>query len=181
MAIAQPVRRYHPVIVVLHWLIAALIVLMLLGGYFVIAPMPEDAPQKLDVLEIHMALGMAILGLMVIRLILRAVTARPPAEITGGPLDRVAVAVHGGFYLLVALMAVFGMWTAIGLHLNDIVFARNGAPLPPDLRHAPTVVAHGWAALVLALLIVLHVAGALYHRMVLRDEVMARMGFGARR
>ena len=57
-----------------------------------------------------------------------------------------------------------------GARLNDIVFARNGAPLPADMSTITGHFWHGATALVLTLLIALHIAGAVRDR-----QVMARM------
>ncbi|MEO0931222.1 MAG: cytochrome b/b6 domain-containing protein [Pseudomonadota bacterium] len=40
--------------------------------------------------------------------------------------------------------------------------------------------AHGFIALLLVALIVLHIAAALYHQVVLKDGLMRRMWFGRR-
>jgi cytochrome b561 len=38
------VSRYHPLLVTLHWLLAALIVATLCIGFFLLAPMPNIDP-----------------------------------------------------------------------------------------------------------------------------------------
>src|ERR1700730_1288302 len=80
------VTRYHPLLVALHWLLAALIIAALTLGYFALAAMPNSDPQKIGVLQVHMAGGMLILGLMVVRFIVPTWTARPAAAKTGHPL-----------------------------------------------------------------------------------------------
>jgi len=70
---------------------------------------------------------------------------------------------------------------ALIARLNGTVFARSGAPLPATFDEYPTFVAHGWIASVLAILIGLHVLGALWHWLVRRDGVMRRMGWSGRR
>jgi cytochrome b561 len=88
---------------------------------------------------------------------------------------------HLAFYVLVFGMVISGYATALIARLNDSVFARSGAPLPATFDAYPTFHLHGWIATILAILVGLHVLGALWHGLVRRDGVMRRMGFGGRR
>ena len=173
--------RYHPLLAALHWTLAPLILATLAIGAFGLAGTPSSTPGKLDILELHMAGGMLILALMGVRLIVRLRTAKPEAATTGQPrLDRLAPLIHLGFYLMVLLMVLTGYVTGILAGLPAIVFARSGAPLPASFSPYPTFVAHAWLAGLLAALIALHLAGALYHQLVLKDRLLRRMGFGPR-
>jgi cytochrome b561 len=177
----KPVTRYHPVITLLHWVLAALIIGSLILGYFGIAPMANTDPQKIGLLRLHMAGGMAILALMTIRFIFRLSTTKPPAAVTRHPaLDKLAVLTHYAFYGLILLMAATGLVTSIVSGLNLIVFGGSGDPLPPSLLIYPTRVAHGYIAAALAAFIGLHIAGALYHQLFLRDGLLRRVWFGRR-
>ena len=73
------VTRYHPVIALLHWVLAILIIGILMLGYFRIAPMVNSDPQKIGLLRLHMAGGMMIFALMAVRFLLRLFTTKPPA------------------------------------------------------------------------------------------------------
>ena len=173
--------RYHPLLVTLHWLLALLIIAMLLIGFFVLEPMPNAQPQKIDILRVHMLVGMLILALMAARLIVRWLTAKPPAATTGSTLlDRIARLVHYGFYLLILLMVASGYATAILAGLNRSVFQRSGDPLPASFETYPSFQAHGFLAVLLTGLIGLHVAAALFHQFVRRDRLISRMLFGRR-
>jgi cytochrome b561 len=175
------VSRYHPLLVTLHWGLAALIIAQLLLGFFALAAMPNSDPQKIGVLRAHMAGGALILALMVIRFVVRMCTSRPAAATTGYRLlDRIAPVSHYGFYVLILLMAGTGFATAIRSGLNLIVFGAPGAALPPTLTVYPSFVAHGYVATLLAGLIILHVLAALYHQFVRNDGLFRRMFFGRR-
>jgi len=177
----KQVFRYHPLLVALHWVLAVLIIAALAVGFFGLAATPNSDPQKIGVLRLHMAGGMLILGLMVIRFIVRLWTLRPAAATTGHPLlDRVAPVAHYGFYVLVLLMVGTGFATAILAGLNKIVFHGSGDPLPPDFLIYPTRVAHGYLAALLVGFITLHVLAALYHQFVRKDGLLRRMFFGRR-
>ena len=173
--------RYHPLLVALHWLLAILIIAALFAGFFLLAAMPNSDQQKIRVLLVHMAAGMTILALMVIRFIVRMLTSRPAPATTGHSfLDRIAPITHYGFYILVLLMVGTGFATAILAGLNRIVFQRSGEPLPESFAAYQTFIAHGYIALLLAGFIVLHVLAALYHQFVRRDQLFRRMWFGRR-
>lgn len=175
----KQVSRYHPLLVTLHWLLAFLIIAMLIVGFFVLDPVSNSDPRKLDVLEVHMAVGMLILALMIIRFVVRLWTARPAHATTGYPLlDRLAPVSHYGFYVLVLLMTGTGYATALLAGLPDIVFARSGAPLPSTFHIYPTREAHGYIATVLVGFIALHVLAAIYHQFVRKDGLLRRMFFG---
>ena len=119
--------RYHPLLVTLHWVLAVLIIAALAIGFFVLAAMPNVDPQKIGVLRVHMAGGMLILALMVIRFAVRMWTSRPAAATTGYPLlDRIAPITHYGFYVLVLLMVGSGFTTGILAGLPAIVFGGSG-------------------------------------------------------
>ena len=178
----QRANKYQPALVVLHWTLAWFIVASLAFGFFVLRTLSNTDPRKLDMLEWHMGLGMAIFATMLVRLVVRWRTARPAPAGLGTPASaRAAGRAHLAFYVLVFGMVVTGYATGLIAHLNDIVFARNGAPLPPTFDAYPTFHLHGWIAAVLAILVGLHVAAALWHWLVRRDGVMRRMGFGGRR
>ena len=175
-------NKYHPALAILHWVLAWFILASLAFGFFVLRTLPNTDPRKLDMLEWHMGLGMAIFAAMLVRLVVRWRTAKPaPAGLGTQSSARAAGWAHVAFYVLVFGMVVTGYSTGLIAHLNDIVFARDGAPLPPSFDAYPTFHLHGWIATILAILVALHAMGALWHWLVRRDGVMRRMGFGGRR
>jgi len=91
--------RYQPMLVALHWLLALMIIGLLCLGFFVLANMPNTDPKKLDILVWHMAGGMFVLVLVILRLIIRIWSARPATATTGSPpLDRLASIAHYSLY-----------------------------------------------------------------------------------
>ena len=170
--------RYQPVLVALHWLLALMIIGLLCLGFFVLANMPNADPRKLDILVWHMSGGMLVFALMILRAIIRRWSARPAIAVTGSSLlDRLASMAHYSFYAIVFLMIATG-WTT-GWLISG-VFAPNGGSLPDSFSVFPSFQAHAVLATLLVLLIVVHVAAALYHQFVLRDGLFRRMWFGKR-
>jgi cytochrome b561 len=172
--------RYHPALIALHWLLALMILGALVGGAFSLDPIPDDSPDKVGVLRLHMSFGLAILLLMLVRLVLRLRPAHPePADIGNDALNQVAPWLHWVFYALVFGLAASGIAMSVEAGLGDIVF--GGAPGPvPDLDALKPRTGHGLFGLALALLIAGHVAAALYHQFVRRDGLMSRMSLRGR-
>src|SRR5262249_31692115 len=131
------VSRYHPVLVVLHLLLALFIIAALALGALVMAKLPNSDPMKLEALRSHMAGGVLILALMLVRLFVRMRTAHPPTASTGNSLlDMVAWASHRLFYGLVIVMAASGMTMALQAGLLDVVYGGHRPP-PPCLWILP--------------------------------------------
>ena len=172
------VQRYSTTLVVLHWLLAFLVLLSLTMGAAVLANTPNTA-EKLFGLRGHMVVGVAILVLMGVRLVVRLATPVPPRATTGNAaLDRIARWVHALLYLTVLLMAASGIALAVQADLGNAVF--SGGELAQDFWAYPARRAHYVLSRLLMLLVALHIAGALYHRFVLRDALLSRMWFRPR-
>ncbi len=173
------VRKYHPVLVILHWLVAILISLQLAGGYFTVAKMANSDPAKLSVLQLHMIGGMLILVLMVIRFIVRLRTDHPePTESQKTGIGRLRTPLHLGFYVLILCTVAAGWYTG---YLISGAYATPGATLPADLAQFPSRIIHAWLALALFLLIVLHILAAIKETMSGDVHILDRVGFGKRK
>ena len=173
--------RYHPFLVTLHWVLAIMIVGGLIMGTFVLSATPNSDPFKMTSLTMHMSMGILILILMIIRLVVRLSTAKPPhADIGNELLNKGAVAAHWAFYVLVIAMCGSGLAIANMAGLPEIVFGGSGEPLPASFDDLPPRAAHGIIAKLLGLLILAHVAAGLYHQFVRKDGLFGRMWFGKR-
>ena len=167
--------QYHPILVVIHWVIAALVFLMLLVGLFYLKYMP-NADAKIPILAIHMVIGITLIFLSLARLVVRFSTKLPaPAKSGNAFFDLLGSVTHMLLYMGVLAMGLSGMGAATQAGLMDIVFGRSGAPLPPNLYIFPARIGHGYVALGLLALIALHLAGAAYHQFLRKDNLIARM------
>lgn len=179
-ASTQP-TRYHPLLVTLHWLLALMIILGLVMGGFVLAETPNSDPGKLFALRMHMSMGGLILLLMLVRLIVRTRTKKPPHVETGNSLlDRAGVWMHWTLYAVVILMAGSGIGISVLAGLPPIVFGGSGDPLPADFWAYPPRYAHAVLANILMALIVLHIAAFAWHQWIKKDSLFRRMWFGDR-
>ena len=170
-------KRYHPLLVTLHWLVVILVIAMFVVGKSM-SRLPNDA-EKLAPLALHMGVGILTLVVIVFRFVMRMRLPKPAHASTGNALlDWVGKAVHYALYALVFLMAVSGMSLSIQTGLPSIVFGGSGASLPADFYDFAARVLHGFIAPTLFLLILLHVGAAFYHQLVLKDNLLARMWYG---
>ncbi|MCL4674944.1 MAG: cytochrome b [Pararhodobacter sp.] len=171
--------RYHPVLVVLHWLMALMIIVALVAGTFVLDPVENRDPAKLLSFQMHMGLGLAIGLLVLVRLFVRARTAHPAPAATGIALaDRLAPLAHWALYALVLAMVGSGIALSLASGLGNAVFF--GGEMPANFDGIAARTGHGIVATLLMITIGLHILAALWHQVVRRDGLMARMGFGKR-
>ena len=178
--------RYGIVAMALHWVIALLLIGNLaLGLYF--TGMLENDSSRPVFSNLHKSIGLTVLMLSLARLVWRLMHRPPPPA--QGPAWSLLLArlVHWAFYgLLIALpLAGWALVSVSPLNLQTHYFWLFNWPaigplhdLPMATRRIDTklfVFWHGALALVTALLAGLHIAAALWHRFVVRDDVLKRM------
>ncbi|MEW5787909.1 MAG: cytochrome b [Pseudomonadota bacterium] len=174
--------RYGWGLIILHWLTLLLIVAAFgLGQYLEDLPL---SPTKLKLYSWHKWLGITVLLLLPLRMLLRGLERLDHAQgLT--PLEAQASRlVHGMLYLLMLAIPLTG-W----LHSSAAGFPvvwLGLLPLP-DLVDKDKALAELFAELhrggvnLLAILVVLHAAAAIYHHHVRRDGVLTRMAPWARK
>ena len=168
----------------LHWSIALLVIggtaLGVLIGWFGFQGLVDGFGQTTTnfIYKYHKTAGVLILGLMVVRLIVRLIRGAPPYAEPLRPIEaRLSALTHRGFYVLLFLMPVLG-WLATGAGGYPVEFFNW--KLPPLIGKDKELsellyTLHGAVGWTLMALIVLHVAGALKHAIVDNDGVMRRM------
>lgn len=121
-------KRYHPLLVSLHWLMAALVLFNLYFGLFVVMDLRNFA-QLGSNLAIHMTVGLTILVLLVIRFIVRLRTRKPETIWTGNAfMDRFSKGVHYGLYFFLLVMTVAGLLYSIQSFSFQSVFLGEQRP-----------------------------------------------------
>lgn len=168
-------ERYNSVARALHWILAVLIIGNLAGGLL------HDALEGvIEVIPLHKATGILILALTVFRIMWRLTNRPPPLPGHVRGAERVgAQAAHVGLYTLMLLLPITG-WIFSSAGKWPIGFyGLFDVPKLPFTKGDPIVgAAHegheilGWVFLAL---IVLHVAAALRHHFILKDNVLRRM------
>lgn len=170
-------QRYGSVAIAVHWLTAIAIFGLLLSG----ARLEDmaDPAAKVSLLRIHVVVGIGVLVLTLFRLGWWLFADRRPSPPATTPRWQAvaAHAVHGLFYLVIFGMAATGIGMIALSGAGTILFGGVSASLP-DFRDFLPRAPHGVGATLLWLLIAMHVLAALYHQVVLRDRLLARMGLG---
>lgn len=174
---ATSVSRYHVSLRVLHWTIAVLVLVQLALGGLVLAELP-NTDEKLLPLQAHVIAGLLIGTLMALRLIVRLKSRKPaPATAGNAALNGLRRLTHFLFYAIVLSMISTGIGMAFLAGLFPILFGAGG-DLPESFDALPPYAGHELFATVLLVLVALHVAGVVYHELVLKDRLLSRMGFG---
>lgn len=168
---------YTPVAKSLHWLMAAMILgLLALGIYMSDLPL---SPQKLTLYSWHKWAGVTVFVLVWLRLLWR-ITHRPPAlPETLSPLMRLAAhAGHSALYLLMIAIPLTGWLMSSAKGFQTVWF---GVLPIPDLLGRDRELGdllqqvHKLLNLLLMLTLAGHVAAALWHHFVLKDDTLRRM------
>jgi cytochrome b561 len=160
----------------LHWLMAICILSMLFIGVGMVSTITT---KYLTLVQIHKPLGIAILILVLIRLTLRIIYGAPelPADLPE-PLRLAAISSQYIFYLLMIGMPLIG-WAMLSaaeypvvlfgsVHLPSIV------PVSPGL-HTLLWRAHHYLAFAFFGVILAHIAGILFHKLVRNDGIFETM------
>jgi len=170
--------RYANPARLLHWLMAALILLTIPAGLIMVRPeMGRELQNALFIF--HKNAGVLLLLLIVPRLIVRWRHPAPPkpASLPAWQV-RVAGLTQGALYVLLVVQPVAGYVRvrAGGFPIEALDALGLGTLLPQSdaLAEAAKTV-HYWAGLALLALAALHIGAALYHRVVRRDGVFSRM------
>ena len=178
---------YSRAAITLHWLIALLLIGNFLGGVFMgdlLAPSatPEQKQLGFKIIQFHKSMGLTILVLSLLRLATRLVSSPPPLPAHMTSTERLlAKATHWAFYAVMFLVPLTGwvMVSASPLGFPTLWFGLFEWPhLPIETSKATSDAAseaHEIIAFAGAGLLLLHVAAALKHHYMDRDDVLARM------
>ncbi len=188
-------RRYTGVAIVLHWTIAVAILFQMVGGKWMVSAGAAATGSVFTVFQIHKTVGLTILGLTLARIVWRLANPAPALPKGMSRFERSAANLtHIGFYAFLILVPLSG-WAMASvsptgvptffLLLERLPFAH--LPLLSDAGLTERHTAEAWLkqvhetlSLAMGLLIVLHIAAALKHQFIARDNLIARMIISAR-
>lgn len=156
----------------LHWLMAAIILTLIFVGIYMAGLPKETAAEKQYAFQfygLHKSFGVIALALIVLRLVWMRISPAPQLPAAFAPKERVVVkALQGLLYLLMIVVPLSGylMSNAGGHPIN--FFGLGELPALIGENKAIGGLSHevhgimGWSILVL---IVLHMAGVIKHRL----------------
>jgi cytochrome b561 len=179
-SVRTPVEIYTKIARRLHWTTVLLLAIQIpVGLYMVYRGNTLNLWDNLTnaLYSGHKLVGLVILVIVIWRLVYRFRRGAPVDEPTIEPWQRIVSRLnHWGLYLLLLVTPIVG-YVGISLFPALDIF---GVPLPgvvaPDKEAAKTAFGiHGLLVLLLVLMIALHVAAALYHYLIRKDNVLGRM------
>ena len=166
--------RYSLVAIILHWAIAALLAFQISVGW----ALEDLGARGFALYQWHKSVGITILGLTLLRIVVRYWKPRP-ARLEGGWQGALASGVHFGLYAFM-LGAPLSGWALVSTAKVKVPTLLFGVlPLPhlplPAGAHELAEGGHGLIAWLGIALFLLHVAGALRHHFLIRDGLIWRM------
>jgi cytochrome b561 len=183
----MPATRYTRVAVVLHWLIAALIVLNV-GLALSADYLPDDWVRP--VIDTHKSTGITVLGLVLLRMLWRASHRPPPLPVGYARWERIASQIaHGVLYALMLLLPLSGWmhdsaWKDAATHPMTL-YGLVPWPRIGLIEHVDAVTKehlhdlfgafHTAFGYVLYGMLALHIAGALKHQWLDHEPELQRM------
>jgi cytochrome b561 len=191
-------QKYSKPAIILHWL-TALLIFALFGLGWYMAELPQKAPKStsLDLFDLgvytmqfaeaisprtfyfnlHKSLGITLLLVLAARMIVRVRQGHPPFPASMQAWEtKLAESTHKVLYALMVAVPVLGVCTALYSKYGikwfglPVVAGMDNAGLREIYKEAHEIV--GW---VLLAAIVLHIAAALKHKLIDKDDVMKRM------
>lgn len=190
--------RYTKVAILLHWVIALAIIAMFALGWYM-TDLPKDGPKadafdlfdlglytwqlkepgspRMFYFNLHKSLGFTLLWLVVFRVYWR-LTHTPPAALSSYTVieRKLSTAIHHLLYLLMVALPLSGvlmtLYSKFGLKWFGIaVFAGlDNEGLRDVFKEG-----HELFATILLIAFIVHVAGALKHKLIDKDETLRRM------
>jgi cytochrome b561 len=173
--------RYSTVSIALHWtLVVLLLTQVQVGSWFRDL---DGGSEKREAFALHLSFGVTILALSLVRLLWRLAKPAPPLPEHMARWEKLlARATHAGFYVVMLGMPLTG-WLTISagggsgrpLELWGLIPWFRIPGVPEDWGdvfeslHVNVVLKGFWV------LLFLHVAGALKHHFIQKDEVLWRM------
>ncbi|HNV89101.1 MAG TPA: cytochrome b [Methylotenera sp.] len=194
----QSTLRYTKTAIILHWLIALGIFVMFALGWYM-SELPKDAPKlmSLDLFDLgiytwqfteettarafyfnlHKSIGVTLFALILFRVFWR-ITHRPPAMLASLKAweRKLATGAHHLLYLLMVALPVSGIIMATNSKYGikwfgiDLIQGLDNKDMREIFKEVHEVI-----GVIILLVIILHIAGALKHQLIDKDETPKRM------
>ena len=181
MAIRNTDTTYGSIAKAFHWgMFLILLALIIIGSYM--SDLPADTPAqvtyKLGIYAYHKSFGILILVLVILRLGWRMINPVPKMPDTMSRLEALSAhAMHILLYIIMLVQPLFG-WIMSSYAGRPVAFFGMELPALADkdkAMHHFFEEAHEVTAILLVAAFALHVAAALFHHFIRKDDVMLRM------
>ncbi len=177
MQLTNTQNRYGSINILLHWVMAILIIGMLALGIYMTG-LPNNA-LKLKLFGWHKEFGILVLMLVCVRIVWRISNVLPSLPTAMPYWEQFAARfVHWLFYLLMFAMPITGWLVTSAAGIGPSFFGLFVLPtlVAPDekLLHLFAFI-HKWLGYGLIAIICGHVAAALKHHFINKDDVLRRI------
>jgi cytochrome b561 len=170
-------QRFGTVAIALHWIVAAAVLGTVALALYLDTLELGDTKNLL--LSTHKSVGLAILGLMALRLVWRLTHRVPPLPATMTAWQRMAAhTTHVGLYVIALAMPVTGYMSVAARGRETTFFGLFRVPELVPLDRALSNLSenlHTNGQYVLYALVGVHVVAALYHHFIAKDDILRRM------
>ncbi|MEM8950411.1 MAG: cytochrome b/b6 domain-containing protein [Pseudomonadota bacterium] len=169
---------YNGVARAFHWLTAFLIIILFLLGWYM-ADLEFTDPLKFSLYQVHKSIGITVFVLAVFRLLWRVTHKAPPWPDHMTSLERMAATgAHWALYGLILAQPLIGILQSNADNFPIVFWGQIQLPAligPNEALGVLLAWLHYILALVLAFLILVHVAAALRHHIQIKDDVLRNM------
>jgi len=170
-------RRYSAPAQILHWLTAVVVLIAFIYGPGGSEERVYSAARDFD-RQLHETLGLAVLVLVALRILWRAVDSRPEPVPAQRWMELTAKVVQGALYVLlfaVPLTAIAGAWLE-----GHALTLWGGITIPPLVAKSHAIGAaiaavHTWLGDAILWIAGLHAFAGIYHHVILKDGVLKAM------
>ena len=178
MALRNTTETYGWLAKLLHWLIALFLVGLVYAGLTFTGM--ERGPERSELAGLHKSMALLTLLLMTVRLVWKFMNPRP--AVPGGTPDwqkTSAALTHWALYAAVYFQLTAGILVSGQRPISFFNLFEIPAFLAEnEQQHELFEEFHEVGWIILAALVALHVAAALYHHIKLKDNVLRRMTSG---
>jgi len=171
-------HHYGLVTKLLHWVMAGLFIGMFIVAYVMTYISKSDF--RMSLYDLHKATGLLLFALVVLRVGWRYCNIQPVTPEERSSWRQLAkLCIVFAFYILMIVMPLSGFLTSTaGGHAITFYGLFTIAPLAQNAAVSAFFSgAHEWLSYGLIACFSVHVAAALYHHFLLRDNVLRRMWF----
>lgn len=176
MHIENTNEHFGIIAIIFHWLMAIILIgLVIIGLYMTSLP---SGPQKLSLIGLHKEFGFLILMLVMLRIVWRLKNILP-SHASLSSFERLAARLsHWIFYMLMFALPMTGWIFSSAAGYSTSFFGLF--VIPPLIEPNPAIRTlfseiHEWLAYGLIATFCLHVAAALKHHFINKDNILKRM------
>jgi len=165
-------QKYSKVTIATHWLTALMILILFPLGKYMEGIEPSE---KMGLIMIHIALGIIVFALTIIRTLSFFKHRRPTNIETGSKLNnKLIIWVHNIFYFLLFGLSISGLVTMFIGGYSEAIKTGNSENILSATEITP-LKPHGILATIMMILLVLHILGFLKHLISTKENTLKRI------